>query len=444
MNAQERSITSAPDAHVASLVDRFLAVRGATEDWIRQLEPGDFVLQSMPDASPIGWHLAHTTWFFEEFLLGALDPAYRAFHPSYQFLFNSYYEAVGERVARHRRGMLSRPTAPQILDYREHVNAQVAALAPTLEGDARDRAIKVIGIGIQHEQQHQELMATDLKHAFAQNPMLPAISDTQRVAEPSSGFVAEPLGFQRFAEGLYSIGVDRPEGADAFAFDNEGPRHRVFLQAFELGCRPVTNAEWLAFMEAGGYERPEHWLSAGWARATDREDRWVSPLYWRRDADRGWVQFTAHGEEAVDPEGTVTHISYYEADAFARWSGCRLPTEFEWEVACAHQPSGERGRFRESGAFHPGRAAALGQGLHRMLGDTWEWTSSAYAAYPGFSTDEGALGEYNGKFMSGQFILRGGSCATPQSHIRPTYRNFFPPDARWQFSGLRLARNVTQ
>lgn len=445
---------------VQRALGRFLAVRHATEEWTRSLEPGDFVLQSMPDASPIGWHLAHTTWFLEEFVLSSFDAAYERFHPRFQFLFNSYYETVGQRVPRHQRGMLSRPGAEEIRRYRKAVSEAVVALIPRLPAAEQLRALGILEIGIQHEQQHQELMVTDLKHAFSLNPLRPSMVVRDSVP-PEREAVDPTLAFHVYSAGLYRIGIQATPGWSGssdggFSFDNEGPEHRVHLESFELADRAVTCGEWIEFMEAGGYRDPVHWLSAGWARLRQLGDTWSAPLYWEQRSGEWW-HFTASGDRKVDLLQPVTHISYYEADAYARWRGCRLPTEFEWEVAAASAQgrlglgSSElgdpelTGRFRESLDFEPSVAPARPHGepsgLRQLYGDVWEWTSSAYAAYPRYSPDVGALGEYNGKFMSGQFVLRGGSCATPESHIRPTYRNFFPADARWQFSGLRLARD---
>ncbi len=402
---------------------RYEQVRHFTERLCAPLAIEDYVVQSMPDVSPAKWHLAHTTWFFETFVLAAARPDYRPFHPRYCYLFNSYYNAVGERYARPRRGLLSRPTVDEIYRYRAHVDAAMGDLLadepPPLAG--------VIELGLHHEQQHQELILTDLKHVFSCNPLWPAYQEPP----PSTSAVAPELGWVTYPEGLGWVGHDGP----AFAFDNETPRHRVFLAGFQLATRPVTNEEYLAFLADDGYRRPELWLSDGWN--TVCAQGWEAPLYWER-LDDGWWSFTLNGLQPLAPAEPVCHLSYYEADAFARWAGARLPSEAEWERAAAD--AAPDGGFVEDGRLHP--APAAGDGLRQMLGDVWEWTSSPYGPYPGFRPVDGALGEYNGKFMCNQMVLRGGSCATSRSHIRPTYRNFFPPDARWQFSGLRLARDL--
>ncbi|MEO1698884.1 MAG: ergothioneine biosynthesis protein EgtB [Planctomycetota bacterium] len=417
----------------ATLRDTYLRTRASTVDFTAGLAREDFVLQSMPDASPIAWHLAHTTWFFEEFVVRAADLGAAPFHPCFGFLFNSYYEAVGARVARARRGLMSRPTVNEILAFRAATDERVAALLE--RPDLDPELLRGIELGIHHEQQHQELMATDLLHAFAANPLAPAILPGVPVEETRSEDV--PLVFVDRPEGLREIGVGAP-GAP-FHFDNEGPRHRVFVGAFALASRPVTNAEWLAFMKDGGYRAPSLWLSDGWARVQG-DAAWSAPLHWRQDADARWVEFTPLGEVALDPHAPVRHVSQYEADAYARWAGARLPTEAEWEVAAAELDHAD-GTAREDGTFVP-RLVQASAPLHSMRGGVWEWTSSPYTAYPGYRPADGALGEYNGKFMSGQMVLRGGSCATPRDHVRTTYRNFFPPSARWQFSGLRLARDA--
>lgn len=424
--------SSAP-ASRQTLAAAFLATRAETVAFTDGLAREDFVLQSMPDASPLAWHLAHTTWFFEEFVLAEAEGArFEAFHPRFRFLFNSYYEAVGARVARADRGLMSRPTVDEILEYRREIDRRVAGL---LDAERQPRELEErIRLGLQHEQQHQELMATDLLHAFAANPMEPAI--VPGAAPRRSEEVG--LTYVSFDEGLREIGV--APGAREFHFDNEGPRHRVLVEAFTLANRPVTNGEWLEFMGDDGYGTASLWLSEGWTRVQDRDDPWEAPLHWRRARDGAWSEFTPAGLLPLDPHAPVRHVSHFEADAFARWAGARLPTEAEWEAAAAeveHAP----GTFREDGTFVPrieGGAAPLAS----MLGGVWEWTASPYVAYPRYRPAPGALGEYNGKFMSRQMVLRGGSCATPRSHIRPTYRNFFPPDARWQFSGVRLARDT--
>jgi ergothioneine biosynthesis protein EgtB len=404
------------------LRDRYQAIRRATEALAAPLSAEDCAIQSMPDCSPTRWHLAHTTWFFETFLLGKWERRYRPFDPAFAYLFNSYYNAVGDQFPRDRRGLLSRPGLEDVLRYRQHVDAAMDALL----ADRRDPELAaVLELGLHHEQQHQELILTDIKHVLGCNPLYPAY----RERSAASGRGAAPLGWTAFAEGVYEIGH---AGSD-FAFDNETPRHRVFLEAFELATRPVANGEYLAFVEDGGYSRPEHWLSAGWQQARDGE--WEAPLNWMRQ-EGAWCVFTLGGLRPVDRAEPVCHLSYFEADAFARWAGARLPAEAEWEIAAAALPV--EGNFVESGALHP--EPARSDGHSQMFGDVWEWTSSAYGAYPGYKPAGGALGEYNGKFMCGQYVLRGGSCVTPRDHVRATYRNFFPPEARWQFSGLRLAR----
>jgi len=409
-----------------ALAARYRAVRAATDALRRPLSAEDCALQSMPDASPTKWHLAHTTWFFETFLLERAERGFRPFDASFRVLFNSYYNAVGPQHARPARGILSRPGLDEVLRYRAAVDERVLAWLER-DGEAHP-LLPVVELGLQHEQQHQELILTDLKHAFAQSPLRPAY---RALPEPPPA-AAPPLRFERFEEGVRWIG----HAGGGFAFDNEGPRHRVLLPAFELASRCATNGEYLAFVADGGYRRPELWLSDAWAW---REAESIeAPLYWRRDGD-AWTTLTLGGVRELRPEEPVTHLSFYEAAAFAEWSGARLPTEFEWEVAAHGVPV--EGNFVESDRLHPAPAAD-GSGLAQLFGDVWEWTRSDYAPYPGFAPAAGALGEYNGKFMCNQRVLRGGSCATPAGHVRASYRNFFPPSARWQFSGLRLARDV--
>jgi ergothioneine biosynthesis protein EgtB len=382
------------------------------------------VVQSMPEASPAKWHLAHTTWFFETFLLAGRERAFAPFHSKYGYLFNSYYDAVGPRHARPRRGLLTRPSLEEIGAYRAQVDARVEAY---LAGGIDAQAEAVLELGLAHEQQHQELLLTDVKHALAANPLRPAYASPL----PASHRPAPPLGYVAHAGGLREVGHAGP----GFAFDNEGPRHRVWVEPFAIATRAVTNGEYLAFVEDGGYRRPEHWLSDGFAAA--QANGWTAPLYWELESGE-WSSFTMHGTRRLDPEEPVTHVSFYEADAYARWAGGRLPTEEEWEVAA---PGAEHdGAFLDLRRLHP---SVAGEGRPaQMLGDVWEWTRSAYAPYPRFRPAAGALGEYNAKFMCNQIVLRGGSCATPPGHVRPTYRNFFYPDARWQFSGIRLAREA--
>jgi ergothioneine biosynthesis protein EgtB len=395
----------------------------------------------MPDASPIRWHLAHTTWFFETFVLKSLHE-YEPFHADFEFLFNSYYNSVGEQFPRNQRGLITRPSVRQVWQYRDFVDLKMVALLSTDDHESKRMAElnSVVELGLQHEQQHQELMLADIKHALWCNPLLPSYhSDRFRLhdsdAATSPMEPAAPLGWCNFTEGVYEFG----HHGDSFAFDNESPRHRAYIHDFRLAHRLVTSAEYLAFMNDGGYERPEFWLSLGWT--TVKEQQWVSPFYWQQ-RDGRWYEFTLAGARPLDLNSPVCHVSYFEADAFARWSGKRLPTEFEWELAA--ESSDVYGNFADSHEnddrlYHPRVAGSPdNKAPQQMFGDVWEWTASQYMPYPGFQPATGALGEYNGKFMCNQFVLRGGSCATSQSHIRRTYRNFFPPDARWQFSGIRL------
>jgi ergothioneine biosynthesis protein EgtB len=407
------------------LAARIAGVRAFTEGLCATLDPEDMVVQSMPDASPAKWHLAHTTWFFETFVLAAARPAAAPFDAAYAYLFNSYYDAVGPRHARQERGLLSRPALDEVLRYRRRVDERLGEL---LAREPADALLDGVELGIAHEEQHQELLLTDVKHAFFSQPLRPAYGPPP----PRAAAPAPPRTFFPGEGGVREIGA----GPDGFAFDNERPRHRALLAPHALASRPVTCGEWLAFMEAGGYERPDHWLSDGWAAAV--RDGWRAPLYWVREGG-AWWQFTLGGMRRVDEAEPVAHVSYFEADAYARWAGARLPTEEEWEAAAADAPPG--GNDAGSGRLHP-EAARPGAGPRQLLGDVWEWTRSAYAPYPGFRPAGGALGEYNGKFMVSQLVLRGGSCATPPGHVRPTYRNFFYPDARWQFSGVRLARDA--
>ncbi|WP_310047428.1 ergothioneine biosynthesis protein EgtB [Luteibacter sp. 3190] len=411
--------TSPHPSASTELLNRFSSVRQRTVQLSAHLRPEDTVVQSMPDASPTKWHLAHTTWFFEQFILER-DPAYVSPNPEWHFLFNSYYQSVGPMHSRPRRGMLTRPTLDEVRDYRSRVDE---AIAERIVRHGDPELATLIELGCQHEQQHQELLLTDIKHAFAQNPLEPAFAPD---APRALSMAAPALGYVPFDEGVVEVGY----AGDGFHFDNEGPRHRTYRQAGSLANRPVTNAEFLAFIQDGGYREPTLWLSDGWA--TVQAEGWSRPLYWDEACE---TEFTLHGRRAIDPHAPVCHVSYFEADAFARWAGARLPTEAEWETMAAGIPV--QGNFQESGLFHP-RATSFETALGQMYGDVWEWTMSPYVSYPGFRPLAGALGEYNGKFMNGQWVLRGGSCATPADHVRPTYRNFFPPHARWQFTGIRL------
>jgi len=377
------------------------------------------VVQSMPDASPAKWHLAHTTWFFEKFILER-DAGYRSSNPEWHFLFNSYYQSVGPMHARPHRGMLTRPALDEVWDYRARVDDAIAA---RIARDDDAMLATLIELGCQHEQQHQELLLTDIKHAFAQNPLEPAFAPD---APRALSMAAPALTYVPFDEGVVEVG----HAGAGFHFDNEGPRHRTYRQAGSLANRPVTNAEFLAFIQDGGYRDPMLWLSDGWAVV--QAEGWARPLYWD---DALETEFTLHGRREIDPHAPVCHVSYFEADAFARWAGARLPTETEWETLAADIPV--QGNLQDAGLFHP-RASTFETSLGQMYGDVWEWTMSPYVSYPGFRPLDGALGEYNGKFMNGQWVLRGGSCATPADHVRATYRNFFPPHARWQFTGIRL------
>ena len=413
-------------AAAGALSTRFAAVRAATRALAAPLSPEDCVLQSMPDASPVKWHLAHTTWFFETFVLEAHARAHAPFDPHFRVLFNSYYNGVGDKHPRHERGLISRPDLARVLAYRAHVDA---AMEELLRVPPAPPLAALVEIGLNHEQQHQELILTDVKHLLAANPQKPAYQPRW----PLKAVKPQPLAWLPYEGGLLELGHD----GHGFAFDNEGPRHRAFVAPFELASRPVTHGEYAAFIDDGGYRRPELWLSLGWDTVQSRG--WQAPLYWSA-RDGGHRTFTLHGLADIDPHTPVAHVSYFEADAYARWAGARLPTEQEWECAARDVPVS--GNFAESGALHPlpaDAATPAGQPA-QLFGDVWEWTASDYAAYPGYRPAAGALGEYNGKFMCGQYVLRGGSCATPAGHIRPTYRNFFPPDARWQFSGIRLAR----
>jgi ergothioneine biosynthesis protein EgtB len=414
------------DERLARLLGRFGEIRGATQALCAGLSPEDCALQSMPDASPLKWHLAHTSWFFETFVLESGLSGYRPFDPSFRVLFNSYYVGVGERHPRTERGLISRPGLDRVYAYRQHVDE--AVLRWLQAGNATSQALDVFELGLNHEQQHQELILTDLKHLLSRNPLKPAYAEPARLRNADPG----PSRWISFPAGLREIGP----GADGFSFDNERPRHRVYLDSFQLAARPVTNREYLAFIEDCGYRRPELWLSDGWDACTAQH--WSAPLYWERDGAR-WRLFTLRGMREVDRGEPVCHVSYYEADAYARWAHARLPTEAEWETAAAGLSVA--GNFVESKRFHPA-AGDGGDGLVQMYGDVWEWTNSAYLGYPGYRPAAGAVGEYNGKFMVNQFVLRGGSCATPQTHIRATYRNFFYPWARWQFMGVRLARDA--
>ncbi|TFW16500.1 ergothioneine biosynthesis protein EgtB [Massilia arenosa] len=395
------------------------AVRRRTLELSAPLSAEDCCAQSMPDASPVKWHLAHTTWFFETFILERFEPGFRPFHPAFRVLFNSYYNGIGAKHPRPQRGLLTRPSLDEVLAYRAQVDERIARLMAERGADAQ--LTPLLELGLHHEQQHQELILTDVKHLLAQNPLFPAYATEPFAAAPP----AAPLAWVPFEGGLVDIGHASP----GFCFDNELPRHREYLQPYQLASRLVTNGEFLQFVEDGGYTTPALWLSEGWDAVSTQQ--WEHPFYWRRGDDGGWYEFTLHGLVPLDLERPATHLSLYEADAYAQWTGARLPTEAEWEHAAASHAI-------ETGALHP--AAASGAGLAQLYGQCWQWTSSSYGPYPGFAPAPGAIGEYNGKFMLNQYVLRGSSCATPAGHARPSYRNFFPAHARWQFTGLRLAR----
>jgi ergothioneine biosynthesis protein EgtB len=418
---------------VVPALEQYRACRSFTEKLCKPLEIEDYVVQSMTDASPTKWHLAHTTWFFETFVLVEFDPGYCRFDERFPYLFNSYYIQAGERYTRADRGRITRPTVAEVHAYRRHVDEHMFRLLEHLEEqrEAESReAIRVTTIGVNHEQQHQELLLTDLRHLLSFNPLHPAYSGKKLPVSAPAG----PPEWHRIEEGVYEIGTD-----DAlFFYDNEGPRHRYFIEPFELASRPVTNGEFMSFIADGGYRNPLLWLSEGWATA--EAEGWDRPLYWSNDSGT-WKEFTLHGLTDLDPDAPVSAVSYFEADAYARWAGARLPSEFEWEVAASQADIA--GVFADDMIFQPHNGGSLiSHPFRHLFGNVWEWTRSQYSPYPGYRPDEGALGEYNGKFMSNQFVLRGGSCATSRSHIRKTYRNFFPASARWQFSGIRLARDV--
>jgi ergothioneine biosynthesis protein EgtB len=421
---------AAATSRAARLLSRFHQVRSFTDSLCRDLESEDYVVQSMADVSPTKWHFAHTTWFFETFILKKWVARYQPEVPEYAYLFNSYYNAAGDMHRRDLRGLISRPTVEETRRYRASIDSHIDDLLSDADEKLLDEIEPLIVLGIHHEQQHQELLVTDIKHVFAQNPLHPIFRERKIdivALKPA------PLSFVEFDEAVVEIGHD----GNGFSYDNEGPRHRALVLPFSLATRPITNGEYIAFIEDRGYARSEFWLSLGWT--TLNEQRWQAPLYWEQ-RDGVWWNFTLSGFRPVDEAELVTHVSYFEADAFANWSKARLPTEFEWERAATNAPV--EGNFVENERFHPQAGAAQDRQLTQMFGDVWEWTRSSYSPYPGFRAEAGALGEYNGKFMCNQYVLRGGSCATSQTHIRRTYRNFFQPEKRWQFNGIRLARDL--
>lgn len=416
-------------------------VRAFSLKLIETLEPEDCVIQSMPDVSPIRWHLAHTTWFFETFILRQVNPSFVSPNEQFEYLFNSYYNTVGKQFPRDRRGLLSRPTLAEVLSYRQAIDSEMQQFLEQSESShAWERVAATIQLGIQHEQQHQELMLTDIKHVFSCNPLLPAFQQTNPAISQfreESDIATSRLNFLPVCGGIHAIGHE----GDGFCYDNETPRHQALIQDCELSDRLITNGEYLQFMLDGGYENPAYWLSSGWA--TVETQNWNSPLYWfQRDGE--WFEFTLLGPKRLGLAQPVCHVSYFEADAYARWSNARLPTEMEWEVFASRyqETTGAYGTFADQLAWHPQACNRVENEVlpSQVFGDCWQWTASQYVGYPGYKPVAGAIGEYNGKFMCNQFVLRGGSVATSRDHIRTTYRNFFPPDARWQFSGIRIAK----
>ncbi|MCA9243156.1 MAG: ergothioneine biosynthesis protein EgtB [Phycisphaerales bacterium] len=425
-------LSTAHRAETPSLARRYEQVRSFSERICAPLLPEDYVAQSMPEVSPTKWHLAHTTWFLETFIL-ADARGYRPFHPEFRYLFNSYYNTVGAQFPRANRGCLSRPGVDEIHAYRRHVDAHMRAL---LSDGVSRKSADIVEIGLNHEQQHQELMLTDIKHVLGANPLRPAYAEAvDPVDEEDAGDAGEigRLRWASYAENVREIGA----GPDGFAWDNEQPRHRALIHGFDIATRLVTNGEYLEFMRDGGYSAANLWLSEGWDAL--RREGWAAPLYWFQGEDGVWREYTLRGVEPLRANAPVCHVSYFEADAFARWRGARLPTEFEWELAAGDADAASN--LADDWRLRPMPAPDHdGSTCHQMLGDVWEWTASPYTAYPGYVAPSGAFGEYNGKFMCNQFVLRGGSFATPRDHIRITYRNFWPPATRWQFAGIRLAR----
>jgi len=420
-----------------ALHQRYEEVRRRTERLCEPLETEDYVVQSMPDASPVKWNLGHTTWFFETFVLGPHLEGWKEYRSGFEYIFNSYYDAVGPQLHRPSRGLLSRPTVQEVFRYRSAVDSAVHELVDAAGEALLATVAPLIEVGTHHEEQHQELLLTDLKHALAQNPLSPIYVEAS--VRPARRVKPERDAWVGFEAGMTHVGFD----GDGFHFDNEGPSHRVFLEPYAIGRDLVTNGWYREFVEDGGYRRPELWLSDGWAAVQARA--WEAPLYWRRSDDGAWHTFTLRGLEPLDADAPVVHLSHYEADAFARWAGARLPTETEWEHAACAFPGSPRGTLLDDGDVHAvGRDSESGDGPRHLLGEVWEWTASAYLPYPGYRPPAGALGEYNGKFMSGQMVLRGASCVTPASHVRLSYRNFFQPDKRWQMTGLRLARLLAE
>ena len=412
------------------LSEGYKKVRTLSHKLSKPLSTEDFVVQSMPDVSPTKWHLAHTSWFFEAFVLSDINPKYKSLHPQYNFLFNSYYVQVGERHSRPKRGLISRPTVEEVFDYRSYVDKSMNSLFRNLNEKKFSKIAPVIEIGLHHEQQHQELIVTDIKHVLSENPLNPVYKKLKK----SAGKTKESkFTWHEFEGGLYEIGNNGNE----FGYDNEFPRHKTLIEPFSISSRLVTNGEYLEFINDSAYSKPELWLSDGWNVVSTND--WQAPLYWQKINGK-WFNFTLHGLSEVRMNEPVCHVSFYEAEAYARWAGARLPSEFEWEKASENLKV--RGNFVDNGNFHPVPLQNGDGKLNQMYGDVWEWTRSPYSPYPGYEAAPGALGEYNGKFMCNQIVLRGGSCATSKSHIRNSYRNFFPPDARWQFMGIRLAKDA--